>query len=166
MGLAALSVLSALVALSVAAAAGVGSLLAGRRRGATAAVLVAVMGILGAGVAGAATSDGALLRVRWAASRQSFETEVLAAGAPVPLKASDDSSFVDHYPGGCPGSIGKFHIVECRAIDKGYLFLQAENALTDDSGIVYLPDGREGSDWGTETLTPLGGPWWSWTCYC
>lgn len=38
----------------------------------------------------------------------------------------------------------------------------------DDSGVVYLPEAtRPGSTgWSTETMTPLGGPWWSWTCRC
>ena len=46
--------------------------------------------------------------------------------------------------------------------------MQTQGALTDDSGIVYLPAGTPSrSEWGsTETMTPLGGPWWSWTCYC
>ena len=65
-------------------------------------------------------------------------------------------------------SIGGFSITECRSIDEGYLFLQAQGAVTDDSGIVYLPAGTTArSDWGSvEAMTPLGGPWWSWTCSC
>ena len=59
-------------------------------------------------------------------------------------------------------------IAECRSVDGGYLFLQSQGALTDDSGIVYLPEAARATStwWSTETMTPLGGPWWSWTCGC
>ena len=63
-------------------------------------------------------------------------------------------------------SIGKFRIIECHTIDGGYLYLQAQGAITDDSGIVYLPADAESQWRTTERMTSLGGPWWSWTCRC
>ena len=91
------------------------------------------------------------------------ESEVQTAGNPVPVESSYDSGYFDKYPGNCPARIGKFRIIECRSLDGGYLYLQAQGAITDDSGIVYLPADAE-SEWRTtERLTPLGGPWWSWT---
>ena len=50
----------------------------------------------------------------------------------------------------------------------GYLFLQAPDAVTDSSGIAYLPEGfhPERTGLSRRDLTPLGGPWWGWTCHC
>ena len=67
----------------------------------------------------------------------------------MPAGSSLDSGDSRAYPGVCPVSIGEFSVTECRSIDGGYLFLQAQGALTDDSGIVYLPAGTTArSDWG------------------
>ena len=90
------------------------------------------------------------------------------AGSPPPVGSSDDAGYFGRYPGPCPARIGEFRINECRSLDGGYLFLQAQGALTDDSGLLYLPGGPAASaDWlSEETVAPLGGPWWSWTCYC
>ena len=109
--------------------------------------------------------DGTRLADRWAASQSAFETEVLTAGH-VPVKDPNDLDYFGRYPGSCPAFIGKFRIVECRAIDGGYLYLQAQGAISDDSGIVYLPVSAE-SEWRTtEKMTSLVGPWWAWTCRC
>ena len=79
-----------------------------------------------------------------------------------------DRRHVRPCPGACPVRLGELSIAGCRSVDGGYLFLQAQGALTDDSGIVYLPEAaRPTSTWSsTETMTSLGGPWWSWTCGC
>lgn len=130
-------------------------------------VLVLTGAVLVAGVCVARADDGQRLRARWAASQTAFEQEVSTTGAPRRFDNSADTSSFDRYPGACPSRVGRFSVGECRPIDGGYVFLQSQGALTDDSGIIYLAAERDGSAWwGTETMTPLGGPWWSWTCRC
>jgi len=51
------------------------------------------------------------------------------------------------------------------AVPNGYLFLQAPDAVTDSSGIAYLPNGNQPQSTGLypDRLTELSGPWWAWT---
>lgn len=64
--------------------------------------------------------------------------------------------------------IGRFVIKECLAVANGYLFLQRPDAVTDTSGIAYLPYGNQPERTGLYPagITALGGPWWAWTCNC
>lgn len=138
-----------------------------RGRGAVAA-LVAVGVLLGAGVAANQLVGDDLVQKRWSMSRAAFEAEV--AGLPDPTSGragNEDGSFRD-FPASCPWKLGGLRLSECWVIDGGYLFLQAPDALTDSAGIAYLPaGGRSGTDsLGRDGLTPLGGPWWAWTCRC
>ena len=128
-------------------------------------VLAVVTAVLAAGVLAAGADDGRRLQGRFAASRAAFEQEVSTAG--VPVRSTTPDTFAP-YPGACPARIGELAVGECRSVDGGFLFLQAQGALTDDSGIVYLPEAARptSSWWRTERMTPLGGPWWSWTCGC
>jgi hypothetical protein len=162
---AACAVLAATTAVAVAVGLGVRARATGRGRLRAVVVLGVVTGVLAAGVLAARADDGQRLQARWASSRAAFEHEVSSAGAPVRSETSD--SFAP-YPGACPVRIGELGIAACRSVDGGYLFLQSQGALTDDSGIVYLPEATRptSSWWSTETMTPLGGPWWSWTCGC
>lgn len=83
---------------------------------------------------------------------------------------ADRATFTD-FPGECPALIGAYAIIDCRAFEGGFLFLQRENAVTDDSGIAWLPDGPrpqrpDGSGLGPSGFTHLDGPWYAWSCYC
>lgn len=127
------------------------------------AVLAVTALVLIGGLMIALGAGQAPLRTRWAASADAFETTV-ANLPPVPVGSAADG--YDSYPGTCPGWIGQFRIERCWTIDHGYVFLQAQDAVTDDSGIVYLPSGPGTSTFSNEDLTPLGGPWWAWTCRC
>lgn len=128
-----------------------------------------VSGILLCGGLVAATSaDDAPLHARWAASSAAFEAEVAVLGPPRPLAGAPDGPYFDGLAGSCPARIGWLTIGECLAVHEGYLFLQSENAVTDSSGIAYLPHGNDPERTGLhpDGLTALGGPWWAWTCYC
>ena len=140
----------------------------GRGRLHAAVVLALVTLLFGAGVMAARSDDRGRLQARWADSQSAFEQEVRTAGDPVPVETPFDSGYFATYPGACPVRMGRFRIVDCRSINGGFLFLQAQGALTDGSGIVYLParKGPRSKWWNIEAMTPLGGPWWSWTCYC
>jgi hypothetical protein len=95
---------------------------------------------------------GVPLRVRFAASERAFEAVVAQANRP--------SSQIR-----CPSRIGAFELDGCSAnADGDYLFLQRWSAFTDDSGILYLPNGP--SAWAGEEPRHLGGPWYAWTCNC
>ena len=162
---AACAVLAATVSVVVAIALAVRALGSGHRRLRAAVVLAVVTVVLVAGILAARADDGRRLQARWAASQVAFEQEVLAAGVPAQSAAFDS---VARYPGACPVRIGELGIAECRPVDGGYLFLQSQGALTDDSGIVYLPEAAHPTStwWSTEPMIPLGGPWWAWTCGC
>lgn len=124
--------------------------------------------ILIGGIVLATTTRDAPLQARWAASAEAFEAEVTVLGPPVPVAdAGYGAQFVD-LAGSCPAMIGRFPIGECVAVDNGYLFLQTPDAVTDSSGIAYLPNGNQPEMTGLypDGLTPLGGPWWAWTCNC
>jgi hypothetical protein len=124
--------------------------------------------ILIGGLAMATTSGDAALHARWASSSAAFDAEVAALGTPRQLDAAYEvGQFVD-LPGSCPTQIGRFAVGDCLAVHEGYLFLQAQNAVTDSSGIAYLPSGNRPALTGLNPadLTALGGPWWAWTCHC
>jgi len=161
-------VLAAVTSVVLVVDSGVRARVTGLGRARAVVVLGLVTLLFAAGVVAAQSDDGSRLRNRWAASQPAFEQEVRTAGNPIQVESSFDSGYFAPYLGACPGRIGEFSIIDCRTIDGGFLFLQTQGALTDDSGIVYLPAGTPSrSEWGsTETMTPLGGPWWSWTCYC
>ncbi|HEY5785106.1 MAG TPA: hypothetical protein VIT65_10050 [Microlunatus sp.] len=146
-------------------ASGIRALVIGRSKGRSALTLFLVALLLTAGVAVAKHDDGTRMAARWTASQAAFESEVQTAG-PVPVMEKYDSGHFSRYPGTCPAAIGKFRIIECHTIDGGYLYLQAQGAITDDSGIVYLPADAESQWRTTERMTSLGEPWWSWTCHC
>lgn len=133
-----------------------------------AVLMVAVTVVLGAGIAASAVADGAPLRARWSGSVATFETEVGRLGPPTAFDPTDDSWSWRNSPGPCPARLGSFRVSECTIIDGGYLFVQAPDAVTDVSGIAYLPGGITSgtSGLGPAGLTLLGGPWWSWTCHC
>lgn len=164
---AACAALATIVAVAVAVALAVRSWTGGRGRLRAAVALAVVASVLGGGALIAQADDGQRLQARWAASRAAFEQDVAAAGVPVPSERSDSGSFAP-YPGACPVRLGELGIAECRSVDGGYLFLQAQGALTDDPGIVYLPEAARATPtwWSTETMTSLGGPWGAWTCGC
>jgi hypothetical protein len=122
--------------------------------------------ILLGGIVLATSTSGAPLQARWAASAAAFEAEVAVLGPQTPWP-QQDAHFVD-LRGSCPSMIGRFAIAECVAVPNGYLFLQAPDAVTDSSGIAYLPFGNQPESTGLypDGLTALGGPWWAWTCHC
>ena len=157
-------VIAAATSATLVVASGIRALVTGRSPVRPALTLVLVALIFAAGVVMAKQDDGARLAARWAASQTAFESAVQTAG-PVPVRESYDSGYFGPYPGTCPAFIGKFRIIECHTVDGGYLF-QTEGAITDDSGIVYLPADAESQWRATEPMTSLGGPWWSWTCHC
>ena len=141
---------------------------AGRSRPAATAVLAAVTLLLSAGVVAAGVAPEAPLRARWAGSHAAFDAHVATLGAPTAVSGSDDSASFSTLPGGCPPMIGSYPISRCLAIDHGYLFLQTGNPITDDSGFAYLPGGIRPEEAGldSDSMTSLGGPWWTWSCYC
>ena len=153
------------VSLTVAVVLAVRARRSGRRRLRATVVLAVVAVVLTGGVVAARADDGRRLQARWTASQGAFEQEVSTVGVPVLSQTSDTFA---PYPGACPVRLGELGVAGCRSIDGGYLFPQVQGALTDDSGIVYLPEVTRAAPtwWSTETMTPLGGPWWSWTCGC
>lgn len=123
----------------------------------------------------AATATGTPLRARFGASAAAFEAVVADADAHFADLGEDRNP--ESFPIRCPTKIGQFRIAECVVIDgtkpprvsedasHGYLFMQTWNALTDDSGIVYLPDGVNAwSAW--DKPRHLSGSWYSQTCGC
>lgn len=98
-------------------------------------------------------ASGAPRTLRFEASRPALER----------LVASRPTTSLD-----CPGSVGMYGVAECRSIGDGYLFLQRENALTDDSGIAWLPGGPDDQrlTYNRHEFTHLDGPWYRWTCGC
>ena len=168
MATAAWGVLAAAVAVTLVVASGLRAVINSRGYVRAGVMLTLVALVLAGGVVAAKQDDGAQLAGRWANSRDAFEAEIAAIGTAPLVKAGSDAGYFDRYPKACPRRLGDFRIVECRSLDGGYLYLQAQNALTDDSGIMYLPDGLEAAaEWLVdETVVPLGGPWFSWTCYC
>ena len=144
---------------------------ASRARGVVAAVaVVAVAVTLACGVAAGTLVGLRPLQLRWSASASDFEAYVAGLPAPATFVPSLDGPAFHPFPSpaGCPARLGRVTLGECRSVDGGYLFLQAPDALTDSSGIAYLPAGNDPArtGLGTSDLTPLGGPWWSWTCHC
>jgi hypothetical protein len=89
-------------------------------------------------------------------------------GPPPAAQASENNGTFSAVSSPCPPGLGSISLSECLAVDHGYLFLQAPNAVTDSSGIAYLPEGNNPDTTGLShrDLTSLGGPWWSWTCHC
>jgi hypothetical protein len=124
--------------------------------------------ILMAGIGAAASTGDAPLHARWAASSAAFEAEVAVLGPPIASDNEHDGAHFGDLPGLCPSMIGRFAIGECVAVHNGYLFLQTPDAVTDSSGIAYLPYGNQPESTGlyADGLTALGGPWWAWTCNC
>lgn len=165
---AAWGVLAAAVAVVAVVASCLRAVTAGRGGVRAAVTLTLVVLVFAGGVVAAKQDNGARLAERWASSQTAFQAEVATAGSPPLAESSDDAGYFGRYPGSCPARIGDFRVIECRSLDGGYLFLQAQGALTDDSGVLYLPRGLAASaDWlSEETMVPLGGPWWSWTCSC
>lgn len=158
---AALAILAALVALVLA-------LIVRHRGRRRAAMLATVILVLGAGIATSGLAGNTLLRARWSGSASAFDAHVRNLGPPASVPAGEDGASFRELPSRCPTTLGWIRINECLAVDRGYLFLQAPNAVTDSSGIAYLPEGNNPETTGLNAgqLTPLGGPWWSWTCYC
>lgn len=157
----ALAILAALIALVLP--------ISVRPRGAsTTAMLLAVTLVLMAGVATTVLIGDALLRARWSRSASAFSAEVESLGPPSAVESSDNNSSWGHVSSPCPTGLGAISLSECLTVDRGYLFLQAPNAITDSSGIAYLPEGNNPAttQLSPHDLTPLGGPWWSWTCHC
>ena len=133
------------------------------------ATTVVVVVTLGFGVATAALLGDRLLQARWSASTLDFEAYVAQLPPPSAYTVGDDDASFHPLPSNasCPARLGEFTLGKCVSLDSGYLFLQASSAVTDSSGIAYLPAGntaRTGLD--ERDLTPLGGAWWSWTCHC
>lgn len=168
MATAAWGVLAAAVAVTLVVASGLRAVMNRRGHVRAGVMLTLVALVLTGGVVAAQHDDGAQLAGRWENSQAAFEAEVAAVGMVPPVTDRDDDGYFDRYPGACPRRLGDLRVVECRSLDGGYLFLQAQNALTDDSGIMYLPGGpKAAAEWLVdETVVPLGGPWFSWTCYC
>jgi len=119
--------------------------------------------VLIGGLLSATNVGDAPFRARWAQSLAAFENQVATLGPPGP-----GPHLRSKISGPCPARIGSFRIAECNALDHGYLFVQAQDAVTDVSGILYVPDGRRPASTGLDSsgFTALGGPWWAWTCYC
>ena len=132
------------------------------------AALVAVVLVIGSGVVGTRLVGHSLLHMRWSASASEFEAVVAALPTPQVFSADRSASFRPFPSSDCPAMIGQMPIDGCRSLNGGYLFLQAPDAITDDSGIVYLPGGNDPMTAGLSLadVTALGGSWWSWTCHC
>lgn len=165
MDVAAVVLLGAVTSLVLAASWGGRARRAGRSRWGSAAVPAVVSLLLAAAAATAGLAGEAPLRARWAASQEAFESQVAALGAPGAVGGAS-GSFTPL--AGCPSMIGSYPISRCVALDQGYLFLQTGNPITDDSGFAYLPGGTtpEAAGLDPDSMTPLGGPWWTWSCYC
>lgn len=123
--------------------------------GATVLITTAVVALI---------TSGTPRQLRFAASEDAFAAVV--AGMPAPTEVASDT-WTD-FPADCPAMIGSYTLSDCRGFDGGYLFLQHDDAVTDDSGIAYLPSGPRVDEEGLldTGLTHLDGPWWSWTCNC
>ncbi len=147
------------------------------------AVVVGVLGVATALALSILTSSTPAT-LRFEASRPALEA-VVAGHDPLPASSfpeqswnggSGEPSFADRatftrFPGECPAAIGAYAIVECRAFEGGFLFLQQENAITDDSGIAWLPEGLrpqrpDGQGLSPSGFTHLDGPWYAWSCFC
>ena len=125
---------------------------------------------LGSGIATAALLGDRPLHARWSASTSAFEAYVAQLPPPSAHTAGDDDASFQPWPADapCPARVGELTLGECVSLDSGYLFLQASSAVTDSSGVAYLPAGNDAARTGLDSrdLTPLGGAWWSWTCHC
>ena len=134
------------------------------------ATTAVVMVALGLGVATAALRGDRLLQARWSASTSDFEAYVAQLPPPSAYAHGGEGATFHSLPADapCPARLGEFRLGECVSLDSGYLFLQASSAVTDSSGIAYLPAGNDAARTGLDgrDLTPLGGAWWSWTCHC
>jgi hypothetical protein len=160
-------VLAALVSVVLVLSSGVRAVMNSRGYARAGVMLALVAVIFTGGVVAAKQDDGALLAARWANSRAAFEAEVAALGPVPPVKAGVGVGYTDAYPRACPSRLGDFPIDRCSSFDGGYLFHQAPAADTDHAGILYLPGPPKGpEEWVDETVAPLGGPWYSWVCYC
>lgn len=141
-----------------------------RPRGPRTVVILAVVAVvLASGIVATRAVGNRPLHARWSASASDFEAYVAQLPAPTTyIPDENGASFHDFPSAACPAEIGRLRLSECWSLDGGYLFLQAPGALTDSSGIAYLPQGNNPETTGLNPsgLTPLGGPWWSWTCYC
>ena len=162
---AAWGVLAATVSLTLVVASGLRAVMTRRGYVRAGVMLTSVAVMFTGGVVAAKQEDGALLAGRWARAQAAFEAEVAAVGTVPPVKGGDDAGYFDGYPKACPSRLGGFRIVKCSALDGGYLFLQSSGGEYRPSGILYLPGGAA-PKWVDETVVPLGGPWFSWTCYC
>ena len=161
------------VALAVLVSALVALLLAGvlsSRGAAHVAVLAVVAVILVAGGAVTTLVGHRPLQIRWSASAADFEAYVAQLPPPSTFTADRIGASFLPFPAAasCPAQIGRLPLSGCVSLDSGFLFLQAADAITDSSGIAYLPEGNDAARTGLDPvdLTPLGGPWWSWTCHC
>jgi hypothetical protein len=167
MDVAVVVLLGAVTSLVLAASWGSRARRAGRSRWGSAAVPAVVSLLLAAAAATAGLAGEAPLRVRWAASQEEFDSHVTALGAPGAGSGADGSGSFSPLAS-CPTMLGSYPISRCVALDQGYLFLQTGNPVTDDSGFAYLPGGTspEAAGLDPDSMTPLGGPWWTWSCYC
>lgn len=102
--------------------------------------------------------SGLALTARFAASANAFDAAVQAIPPP---RSNADLDHFDSYPGPCPTRIGAFAVSECRTYGGAYLYLQTWNAVSDDAGIAYLPQGP-GSDIRYSGFHHLTGHWYSW----
>ena len=160
-------VLAALISAVLVLSSGVRAVMNDRGYARAGAMLALVAVTLTGGVVAAKQDDGALLVARWAGSRAAFEAEVATLPTVPPAEVGDGGGYSDEYPQACPAQLGDFPIDRCGSTDGGYLFHQAAAANTDHSAILYLPGPPKApEEWVDVTVTPLGGPWYSWVCYC
>ncbi len=114
------------------------------------------------------------LHARFNASLSAYTEAVAQAGEPdlTPLaaNAAEEGTVWGDFRGPCPARIGLFWVAQCRTFPAGYLFLQPENSVGDDSGIAYVPqgipaDGERSGVYRSE-FTHVQGPWYVWSCGC
>lgn len=131
-----------------------------------AGVVVALAIAVGGGIA-VERSAAAPLMVRFEQSRSAFDAAVAAAG-PAPEQVTDHWL---PFPGECPRQLGSYRISQCHAFAGGYMFLQERSAWGDEAGFAYAPNGLPTTEVDRGGLssggfTPLGGPWYAWSCNC
>ncbi len=72
-----------------------------------------------------------------------FEVEVAKLGPPPAIGPGDEGWRWDDLSSPCLARLRWIRLSERSVVDRGYLFLQAPDALTDVSGVVYLPEGNK-----------------------
>jgi len=133
--IAACGVLAAVTSVVLVVVSGIRARVTGLGRARAVVALGLVTLLFAAGVVAAQRDDGSRLRTRWASSQHAFEREVRTAGDSIQVESSFDSGYFAPYLGSCPGRIGEFSIIDCRAIDGGFLFLQAQGRSPTTPGL-------------------------------